>query len=100
MSKEAVIKDIQTIRNIGPKVSEVLYSSGFRSAIEVLSTQPEDIWISIEEHMPHEWIVKQSPWCAVFLQALWCGQHNIPFGHAPEDVKKRFNTFKQEMYGK
>ena len=100
MNKKDAIKDLRTIKNIGAKVSEVLYLSGFRSAKEVLLKEPEEIWMQVEEHIGYEWIRKQSPWCAVYLQALWCGQHNLPFGYAPDDIKQRFNTFKQQMYGK
>ena len=47
--KQRILKDLMSLRNIGPKMAERLYQIGIRSSCEVKQHQPEKLYERLNE---------------------------------------------------
>jgi hypothetical protein len=50
-SKKAVLRNLQTLTNIGPAIAEKLYMIGIRSPEEVRQADPEDLYRKLRKKL-------------------------------------------------
>lgn len=50
-SKKAVLRNLQTLTNIGPAVAEKLYRIGIRSPEEVRQADPDDLYQKLQKKL-------------------------------------------------
>ncbi|GBE04640.1 pathogenicity locus [bacterium BMS3Abin10] len=50
-SKKAILKDLQTLTNIGPAIAEKLYFIGIRSTEEVINAKPEELYNRLQKKL-------------------------------------------------
>jgi hypothetical protein len=48
-SKKAIIKNLQTLTNIGPAIAEKLYLIGTRSPEEIINADPDELYQRLQE---------------------------------------------------
>jgi predicted flap endonuclease-1-like 5' DNA nuclease len=50
-SKKAVLRNLQTLNNIGPAIAEKLYKLGMRSPEEVREADPEELYRELQRKL-------------------------------------------------
>jgi hypothetical protein len=50
-SKKAILKNLQTLFNIGPAIAEKLYFIGIRSPEEVINAEPEELYQRLQKKL-------------------------------------------------
>lgn len=50
-SKKAILKNLQTLSNIGPAIAEKLYFIGIRSPQEVINAKPEELYRKLQKKL-------------------------------------------------
>lgn len=50
-SKKAVLRNLQTLTNIGPAIAEKLYKIGIRSPEEVRRADPEELYLKLQKKL-------------------------------------------------
>lgn len=50
-TKQVILKNLQTLTNIGPAIAEKLYLIGVRSPEEVINANPEDLFQRLQKKL-------------------------------------------------
>ena len=50
-SKKAILKNLQTLTNIGPAIAGKLYLIGIRSPEEVVDAEPEELYLRLQKKL-------------------------------------------------
>ncbi len=50
-SKKVILKNLQTLINIGPAIAEKLYFIGIRSPEEVINAEPEELYSRLQKKL-------------------------------------------------
>jgi hypothetical protein len=50
-SKKAILRNLQTLTNIGPAIAEKLFFVGIRSPEEVINAEPEELYLKLQKKL-------------------------------------------------